>query len=61
MKNLNTLKINKLFVQLDLGELIKEPKAVIGGLLHKMYKVETKDHIYAVKALNPLHEKRTCL
>lgn len=47
MKDLQTL-----FKHLDLGEVI-ECKPVTGGLLHKMYKVDTKDASYAVKVLNP--------
>jgi thiamine kinase-like enzyme len=38
---------------LKLGNLIEEPKAVSGGLLHRMYAVKTTKGKYAIKALNP--------
>lgn len=39
--------------RLLLGEIMGEPVPVPGGLLHSMYRVETKQGRYAVKALNP--------
>lgn len=50
--------IQKVFNKSDLGILINAPKKVSGGLLHKMYKIETDRGIYAVKVLNPLVMKR---
>ncbi|KGP85485.1 MULTISPECIES: phosphotransferase [unclassified Paenibacillus] len=47
------LKFEKLITELDLGELISKPKAISGGLLHRMYAIETTQAKYAVKALNP--------
>lgn len=47
------LKFEKLCTDLELGEIIGNPEAVSGGLLHKMYAVETNKGKYAVKALNP--------
>jgi len=40
--------------KLKLGKLTSEPKQIIGGFLHRMYKVETADAAYAVKVLNPV-------
>lgn len=37
----------------DLGELINRPISISGGLLHRMYSVETTKGRYAVKLLNP--------
>lgn len=42
-----------LTAKLGLGELVIEPRPVTGGLLHRMWRVETASGIYAVKALNP--------
>ena len=47
------LQLEKLCKILKLGEIITVPKAIVGGLLHKMYAVETTQGKYAVKALNP--------
>ncbi|WP_440117751.1 aminoglycoside phosphotransferase family protein [Paenibacillus sp. QZ-Y1] len=47
------LNFEKLCHELQLGELIGTPKAVSGGLLHRMYAIETTQAKYAVKALNP--------
>ncbi|MGC5770802.1 aminoglycoside phosphotransferase family protein [Paenibacillus pabuli] len=47
------LKFEKLVSELELGELISTPKAISGGLLHRMYAMETTHANYAVKALNP--------
>ncbi|UPK45511.1 aminoglycoside phosphotransferase family protein [Paenibacillus pabuli] len=47
------LKFEKLVTELELGELISTPKAISGGLLHRMYAIETTHAKYAVKALNP--------
>lgn len=47
------LNFNKLCSKLQLGELISSPKPISGGLLHRMYSIETTQANYAVKALNP--------
>ena len=47
------LKFEKLCSVLQLGRIISVPKAISGGLLHRMYALETTQGKYAVKALNP--------
>lgn len=47
------LKFEKLCMMLQLGELVGTPEALTGGLLHRMYAVETTQGKYAIKALNP--------
>ncbi|QSX04751.1 phosphotransferase [Sedimentibacter sp. zth1] len=47
------IQIEKLFNKYGLEKLIKEPKQVTGGLMHKMYQIITKHKKYAVKELNP--------
>lgn len=37
----------------DLGDLVSSPTSISGGLLHRMYAVETTTGKYAVKLLNP--------
>jgi len=39
---------------LDLGTLTVSRKRVTGGLMHKMYRLETNAGLYAVKLLNPV-------
>lgn len=46
-------EFQKLCHALKLGELQSTPVPVTGGLLHKMYALETATGKYAVKALNP--------
>lgn len=58
MINNHRKNISKLFQSLQLGDLSEEPTEIIGGLLHKMYKVNTEKSAYAVKHLNPLIMKR---
>ena len=41
-----------------LGELVSEPKPLTGGLLHRMFAIETTQGKYAVKLLNPEIMKR---
>ncbi|WP_335872658.1 hypothetical protein [Bacillus sp. 2205SS5-2] len=36
-----------------LGKLVNDPKSISGGLLHRMYAIETTEGKYAVKLLNP--------
>lgn len=47
------LQFEKLCSVLQLGKLVAEPEAISGGLLHRMYAIETTQGRYAVKALNP--------
>ena len=47
------IQLEKLCAALDLGNIISEPKQIAGGLLHRMYKMQTTVGKYAVKALNP--------
>ncbi|WP_291580330.1 phosphotransferase [Clostridium sp. UBA6640] len=47
------LQFEKLCNVLQLGEIGGIPKAISGGLLHKMYAVKTSKGKYAIKALNP--------
>lgn len=46
------MNIKKLFKQYSLGEIILPILPVSGGLMHKMYKVETGSGTFAVKILN---------
>lgn len=54
---------NKIFEdisnELSLGSLISQVKRVSGGLMHKMYYLETNTGKYAVKLLNPVIMKRS--
>lgn len=50
--------IKKLINNLNLGTLLNEPVRVTGGLLNRMYKVETTTGVYAIKHLNPEVMKR---
>ncbi len=47
------LQFKKLCEVLNLGEMTELPEPLVGGLLNKMYKLNTKKGKYAVKALNP--------
>lgn len=53
----NNIKYNVQFVQLcdmlSLGEIKREPKTITGGLMNRMYSIETTKGKFAVKALNP--------
>ena len=51
-------KISKLTKKCGLGEITAEIKPVSGGLMHRMYKVQTSSGVYAVKCLNPEIMKR---
>lgn len=45
-----------------LGELVKQPMPISGGLMHRMYMVETTGGKYAVKLLNPsIMERETAM
>lgn len=50
--------ICKLFSQCSLPDVIGDITPVSGGLMHKMYKVQTARGTYAVKCLNPQIMKR---
>lgn len=50
--------IEKLFNELGLGKITSPIAPVSGGFMHRMYKVCTKTHTYAVKHLNPEIIKR---
>ncbi|MCK8059502.1 MULTISPECIES: aminoglycoside phosphotransferase family protein [unclassified Fusibacter] len=52
------LDFKALSYALGFGELLTEPERICGGLLHRMYRVETASATYAVKALNPQVMKR---
>ncbi len=47
------LQFDRLCDYLKLGHLLSEPVPVSGGLLHKMFAINTTSGKYAVKALNP--------
>ncbi|HBS43894.1 MAG TPA: aminoglycoside phosphotransferase [Paenibacillus sp.] len=54
MGNLNyNLNFEMLCAKYELGHLKNEPEQVTGGLLHRMYRLQTDKALYAVKALNP--------
>lgn len=53
MNNSYNLQFEKLCSKLKLGELIEDPEPLSGGLLHRMFAIETTLGKYAVKALNP--------
>ena len=42
-----------LFQSLSLGKILPPVTPVSGGLMHRMYRVNTSDRSYAVKHLNP--------
>ncbi len=50
--------IKSLFIKYGLGELKGDITTVSGGLMHKMFKVQTDKGTYAVKCLNPEIMKR---
>lgn len=47
------LQFEKLCNILQLGQIVGMPKAISGGLLHRMYAIKTSKGKYAIKALNP--------
>ncbi|QUI23587.1 phosphotransferase [Vallitalea pronyensis] len=47
------LQFERLCQALQLGRINGTPEAISGGLLHRMYGVETTQGKYAIKALNP--------
>ena len=50
--------IASLFEEFGLGKIISPIILVSGGFMHRMYKVYTENHTYAVKHLNPEIMKR---
>ena len=50
--------LNKICLQLDLGEILVEPTQLKGGFMHKMYSLFTTKGKYAIKLLNPYVMKR---
>ena len=56
-EDINKLIYN-LISKLYLGNIIDNPVRVMGGLLNRMYKVNTTSGIYAIKHLNPEVMKR---
>ncbi|TDM12887.1 hypothetical protein [Macrococcus lamae] len=42
----------KLLFNIGINEVYNEPLPISGGLLHKLYKVETNKGIFAIKVLN---------
>ena len=52
------IQIKKLIENCKLGSLQKEPNRVSGGLLNRMYKVQTDRGTFAIKLLNPEVMKR---
>jgi Ser/Thr protein kinase RdoA (MazF antagonist) len=53
MNHQYNLQFGKLCNTLKLGQIIKTPEVILGGLLHRMFAIETTKGKYAVKALNP--------
>ncbi len=47
------LQFNKLCNTLDLGDLVSAPLELSGGLMNRMFMLETSKSKYAVKAINP--------
>jgi thiamine kinase-like enzyme len=47
------MQVEKLCNILQLGEIVSVPEAISGGLMHRMYSVETTTGKYAIKELNP--------
>ncbi|WP_282935909.1 aminoglycoside phosphotransferase family protein [Paenibacillus sp. RC67] len=52
------IDFSKLCAKFNLGQLSAEPEPIFGGFLHKMYRMQTDQGLYAVKALNPQIMKR---
>lgn len=53
------IQIEELCKKTGIGCPLKEPRPILGGLLHRMYDVTTKSGRFAVKALNPEIMKRS--
>ncbi len=50
---MNTFQVARLCTLFSLGEPLQEPQAVHGGLLHRMWRLQTSRGTFAVKQLNP--------
>ncbi|MBA2677987.1 MAG: aminoglycoside phosphotransferase family protein [Ktedonobacteraceae bacterium] len=50
---MNRAQATHLCVLCDLGELLADPQAVTGGMLHRMWRLNTTRGLFAVKQLNP--------
>lgn len=50
---MNTEQVARLCEALDLGAGLAEPEVVVGGLLHRMWRLRTTHGLFAVKCLNP--------
>ena len=48
-----SLQFEALCAAIGLGNVVSEPEALLGGLMHRMYAVHTSRGKYVVKALNP--------
>jgi Ser/Thr protein kinase RdoA (MazF antagonist) len=59
MSDVQTVQLENLCNVLGLGELVKGPTSISGGLLHKLFAVETNLGKYAIKLLNPQIMNRT--
>ncbi len=46
-------QFEKLCRAYNLGNIIEEPKQLTGGLMHRMFKVQTNQGTYCIKVLNP--------
>jgi Ser/Thr protein kinase RdoA (MazF antagonist) len=56
------INFNELCDVFQLGTLAGQPTVVEGGLLHRMYKLQTTKGTYAVKAINPqIMERQTAM
>lgn len=53
IENKDIIQFEKLSHALRLGELVEVPVVLTGGLLHRMYTLQTTSGRYAVKQLNP--------
>lgn len=53
MSKVYNINFQKLFKSLNLGEIKGSPERVYGGLIHRLFKVNTDRILYSVKALNP--------
>lgn len=53
MNDSYNLQFEKVCDALELGGFVKAPEPISGGLLHRMFAIETSTGKYAVKALNP--------
>ena len=50
---MNRVQAARLCATCNLGDLLMEPRAVVGGLLHRMWRLTTTRGSFAIKQLNP--------